>query len=330
MLGILLAVDDGLLQVIPGQDPIRAVEGPRMTGVDYRGDLAIAVAPGEGAWVFDDENDKWTHAWAGDASFGRIEPEGALLVGTHGAQLFRSENRGTTWQEVEGLQNVVKHRQMVTPTDHKQPYVAGVIFPKEGMLIGIAGGGAWFTRDGGGTWLQRSDGLDPMLHALQEHPEQADRLFATAGSGIYRSDDGGYSWVQSLGGLDRSWGGSIAVLPGTPDVLLLAAARHAPGLEGALFRSPNGGLTWSRIMLGDAGSEARSESATAVDGSQSDRGAGTGDEWPQIPCVTRLWDTEDTAFASAGDTVWASHDTGRNWMPLASGLPPANAIAAAF
>jgi len=318
MLGILLAVDDGLLQVIPGQDPTRAIEGPRMTGVDYRGDLGIAVAPGQGAWVHDDE--RWSQQWTGDASFGCVAPDGTLFVGTHGAQLYRSEDRGASWSEVEGLQNVVKHRRMVAPTGHKQAYIAGVLFPKDGILIGIAGGAAWYTRDGGGTWLQRSEGLDPMLHALQGHPEQVDRLFATADTGIYRSDDGGFSWVQSLGGLDRSWGGSIAVLPGTPDVLLLAAARHAPGGEGALFRSPNGGVTWSRIML---------DAKTSPAPSESDRGAG-GDDWARIPCVTRLWDSEDTAFASAGDTVWASHDTGRNWMPLASGLPPANAIAAAF
>ncbi len=319
MLGILLAVDDGLLQVVPGQEASRTIEGPRMTGVDYRGDLGIAVAPDGGAWVHD--GDGWTQSWEGDASFGRVAPDGALLVGTYSAQLFRSDDRGASWQEVEGLQNVVKHRKMVAPAGHKQAYIAGVLFPKDGMLIGIAGGGTWYTRDEGGSWLQRSDGLDHMLHALEGHPEQADRLFATADTGIYRSDDGGYSWVQSLGGLDRSWGGSIAVLPGTPDVLLLAVARHAPGEEGALFRSPNGGVTWARIML---------EGEAVGAPSESDRGAGSGDEWPRIPCVTRVWDSEDMAFAAAGDRVWASHDTGRNWMPLASGLPPANAIAAAL
>lgn len=317
MLGILLAVDDGLLQVVPGQEAVRAIDGPRMTSVDYRGDLGIAAAPDGGAWVYD--NERWTQSWTGDASFARVTPDGGLLVGTHGAQLHRSDDRGASWEQIEGLQNVVKHRKMVPPAGHKQAYIAGVLFPKDGMLIGIAGGATWYTRDGGTSWLQRSDGLDPMLHALQEHPEQADRLFATADTGIYRSDDGGYSWVQSLGGLDRSWGGSIAVMPGTPDVLLLAAARHAPGEEGALFRSPNGGVTWARVTL-------ETNAGTASD---SDRGAG-GDDWPRIPCVTRLWDSEDTAFASAGDKVWASHDTGRNWMPLAMGLPPANAIAAAF
>ena len=317
MLGILLAVDDGLLQVIPGAEPKRSVDGPRMSQVDYRDGLAIAAAPGEGLWVYDDE--RWEQRWKGDPSFARIAPDGTVWVGTHGAQLHLSEDRGRNWQEMDGLQNVIKHRRIGIPLGYRQPYVAGVIFPKLGALIGLAGGGAWHTRDGGRSWLERSDGLDSMLHQLAEHPEQADRLFATSGTGVYRSDDGGFSWVQSLGGLDRSWGGSLAILPGSPDVLLLAAARHPPGAEGALFRSPNGGVTWARVQLGDPPSSR----------SSSDRGAG-GDEWERIPCVARLWDSEDTAFASAGNTVWASHDTGRSWTPLATGLPPANAIVAAL
>ena len=133
-----------------------------------------------------------------------------------------------------------------------------------------------------------------------------DRVFASTDSGVYRSEDEGFSWVQSLGGLDRSWGGDLAIMPGSPDALLLAAARHAPGEEGALFRSANGGVTWARLMLGDE------------------------DEWDRIPVVTRLWDSEDTAFAAAGTGLWGSHDSGRNWMPLAEDIEPANAIASAL
>lgn len=319
MLGILLAVDSGLLQVIPGEKPIHAVKSTPMTSVDYRGDLAIAVSPGEGVWVFDGA--AWNQSWTGNASFGRIGPDGVLWVGTHGAHLHRSDDRGDNWREIHGLQNVIKHRQIKAPKGQQNPYVAGVLFPKEGMLVGIAGGATWFTRDNGETWLERSDGLDPLLHQLQEHPEQQDRLFASTGTGIYRSDDGGFSWVQSLGGLDRSWGGSIAVLPGTPDVLLFAAARQAPGIDGAIFRSPNGGVSWSRFLPEEENSRKHSEDEPEADAIA---------EWPQMPCVTRLWDSEDTAFISAGDKVWASHDKGRNWILIATGLPVANAIAAAF
>jgi hypothetical protein len=131
-------------------------------------------------------------------------------------------------------------------------------------------------------------------------------MFATADSGVYRSDDAGFSWLQSLGGLDRSWGNSLAVVPGAPDRLVLSVARHAEAREGALFRSANGGVTWSRVMLGGES------------------------EWPLAPVVTRMWDSEDTLFAAAGEQVWGSHDGGAAWIALAAGLPVSHAIAAAL
>jgi len=82
--------------------------------------------------------------------------------------------------------------------------------------------------------------------------------------------------------------------------------RRDPDLDGALFRSANGGVTWTRLMM-------ESE-----------------DEWEHAPLVARLWDSEDTLFAVAGDKVWGSHDGGRSWVTLADGIPQALALAPAL
>jgi photosystem II stability/assembly factor-like uncharacterized protein len=304
VLGILLAVDEGLLEVLPGSDPTTAISGHRFTSVDYADGIGLAAAPGEGVWV--NSGSAWAQLWDGDPETVRVSPQRHLFIGTHDGRLFASEDQGLSWQELEGLINVYRHNKFIAPAGWERPFLAGVAFTKEGLLVGIGGGGVWHTRDRGGSWLRRGDGLDPKLHRLRAHPEVRDRVFASTDSGVYRSEDEGFSWVQSLGGLDRSWGGDIAIMPGSPDALLLAVARHAPGEEGALFRSANGGVTWARVMLGDE------------------------DEWDRIPAVTRLWDSEDTAFVAAGERLWASHDSGRHWMPLGEGLPPANAIASAL
>ena len=115
-------------------------------------------------------------------------------------------------------------------------------------------------------------------------------------SGFHRTEDGGVTWVQSISGLDRGWAGDLAVMPGAPDALVLACARREPGEEAALFRSANGGLTWTRSML---------------DGE---------DEWEQLPLLARLSDSDDTLFTAAGDKLWGSHDAGRSWVMLADGL----------
>lgn len=306
MLGIVLGTEDGILELIPGSEPERPVTGIRVTSLDYRDGVAVAAAEDEGVWVHDGR--RWEQRWEGEPTAVRVAPDGRLYAGTEAAGLWLSDDRGETWNEIEGMRNVVRHNSFRAPAGHAAPYVAGVAFPKEGVLVAIAGGGAWFTRDDGQSWLERGDGIDHALHAMREHPEQRDRVFASAESGFYRSDDGGFSWVQSIGGLDRSWGGSLAVMPGSPDTLLFAAASRSDGGGGALFRSANGGVSWKWVDLGDDS---------------------LGD-WDHMPVVARVWDSEDTAFAAGGGRVWGTHDAGRSWLELADGLPTPLAITAAL
>lgn len=301
-LGIVLATDEGILQVVPGGNPERAVPGHRFTSIDYYDGLCIAGAPGVGVWVHNGK--KWGQRWTGDPRSVTVTTGGDLYIGTMDGLLLRSTDKGETWVDIEGVKNVVKNPNFSPPAGESKVAIVSVGDVMEGIILGIAGGGAWYTRDEGKTWLRRSDGLDAKVHRIWVHAEQRDRLFATADRGVFRSEDEGFSWLQALGGLDRSWGGTLAVLPGAPDTLVLSMARHAPGLEGAVFRSPNGGVTWQRLMLEDE------------------------DEWDRVPCVVRPWDWEDLVFIAAGDKIFASHDRGRSWIGLMNGLPVANAITA--
>ncbi|MDA0365651.1 MAG: hypothetical protein O3B31_10580 [Chloroflexi bacterium] len=304
MLGILLGGDEGLLEVIPGSAPERVIADQAFTSLDYRAGVALAGAPGAGAWVHTGK--RWEQCLEGAVHAVRVAPDGRLYAGLEPAAVFVSSDRGVTWREFESVRHIVRHNRFATPAGHDAPFIADFAFPKEGLLLAITGGGVWHTHDDGRSWLRRGDGLDVSVHALLEHPEQRDRMFATADSGVFRSEDAGFSWLQSLGGLDRSWGGGLAIVPGAPDRLVLSASRHAHGVDGALFRSANGGVTWSRVMLEQE------------------------DEWPLAPVVTRVWDSEDTLFAAAGDKLWGSHDGGRQWLALAEDLPTSRAIAAAL
>ncbi len=303
-LGIVLATDEGLLQVVPGGNPERAVSGHRFTSVDYYDGLCIAGAPGEGVWVHNGK--KWARRWDGDPRSVSVTTTFDLYIGTTDGGLVRSTDRGESWEEITGVKNVIKNASFSPPAGESKVAIVGVANVVEGIILGIGGGGAWYTRDDGKTWLRRADGLDAKMHGIWVHAEHRDRIFATADRGIFRSEDEGFTWVQSMGGLDRSWGGTLAVMPGAPDTLVASVARHPGGAEGAVFRSPNGGVTWQRLMLEQE------------------------DEWERIPCVIRPWDWEDLTFVAAGDKIFASHDRGRSWIGLGEGLPVANAATASI
>jgi len=304
-LGIVIAHDDGLAQVIPGGKSETVVSGERFTSVSYYDGLAIAAAPEKGVWVHNMKN--WQQVWEGNARTVAAIGTGDLFIATADGKLLKSADRGVEWEELESAAALIKHGQRMVPmAGESRPFVTGVVQSDQGIVISVGGGGCWYTRDKGNTWLKHSDGLDAKTHGIWAHPEKKERLFATADSGVFRSEDEGYSWLQSQGGLDRAWGGSMAVLSGAPDTLVVSMARHAPGVDGAVFRSANGGATWTRVSLEGE------------------------DEWDRVPCVERPWDWEDVVFISAGTRLFASHDKGRNWIGLSDGLPVANAIAASL
>ena len=233
-------------------------------------------------------------------------------VGAAPPRLLRSEDKGASWEASPTLESVVRYQRNRSTAPGKAEWaLTAIAFPPDGALAGVSGAGVWLSMDEGRSWMPRSEGIDPAIAALYEHPEQKDRVYAITRSGLYRSEDGGYTWLQSLTGLDRSLAHSLSVLPGTVDTLVLSAARRRASEAGALFRSTDGGVRWSRLAIGEE------------------------DEWPAAPAVTRLGGSLDTTFVLAGGRVWASHDRGLGWRPLtgeddAARLPPARALAVSF
>ena len=332
-LGILIGVDDGLLECVPGGRTERGIDGPRITSIDARGDLAIASAPGDassgGAWVHNGL--RWRQVWSGDARCVQIgaSHDGAiypLYLSTGDGHLLRSLDEGATWVDVRGTTDLWRggilggtHGAHATSNAIAVTGVVEVRSPARGnaptgtggLVVAFDGGGTWFTPNDGDTWLRRGEGIDPAVQRLYRHPDIADRLYVTTASGMYRSTDEGYTWLQSLKDLDRGWGGSLAVLPGPTDSLVLSLARtssNGEGHDGALFRSVNAGLTWARVLL---------------DGVTGDE-----DEWERVPAVVGPRELDGVTFVAAGSRLHASHDRGRTWTPLAEGLPPANVLAA--
>ena len=326
MLAILLGTADGLLEIVPGEEPRPALEGLPVNALDYRAGVAVAGVGGHGVWAHLGEDrkrvtgargDGWEQVWEGHPRTVRAAPGGELYIGAGPPGLFAVlPGGGGGANELWALRSALQTGgRLQTPEGAEHPYVAGIAFtdrgPEQGLFVGIAGGGMCYAPDGGGgvsieRFERRSAGLDPDVTGMWSHPERAERLFASTAGGFFCSEDAGLRWVRLGSDLDRSWAGDAVVLPGAPDVLLLSCARRPPGLEAALFRSRDGGVSWARVRLGEEY------------------------EWDRAPLLTRLWESEDTVFAFAGGALWASHDAGASWVRLADGLPPATALAAAL
>jgi photosystem II stability/assembly factor-like uncharacterized protein len=257
------------------------------------------------------------HVEPGHAS----EPDTLWLGATPGA-LFRSGDKGETWEPVMGL---VQHE----TRDRWQPGAGGMcchsiqIDPEspQTMYAAISAAGSFRTDDGGETWVPANNGVaadfmpdDPFpavgqcVHKLLLHPERPDRLWQQNHCGVYRSDDRGDSWERlEQNGLPSGFGFPLALHPRDPDVAYVipeegAENRVTPNGELGVYRTSDGGATWTLL---EDGLPKPAWGAVMREGFASD---------------TR--DPAGIYFGTQSGSVFVSTSEGTSWTEVARQLPP--------
>lgn len=118
------------------------------------------------------------------------------------------------------------------------------------ILVGTAGQGILRSSDDGATWhrlgLKEAIEFDGVVRALLVDPRNPERIFAGADAGICLSEDGGvhFKRLDSPANGMHVW--SLAIDPRNSDVIY--AGTGAPS-RAAMFRSTDGGKTWTRLGI---------------------------------------------------------------------------------
>ena len=132
------------------------------------------------------------------------------------------------------------------------------------FYMGTAGGGIYKTIDAGTRWTNISDGFlsTASVGAVTVAPSNPNLLYAGmgentarantlhSGDGVYKSTDAGKSWVH-LGLAATEVISRILIDPRNPDIVYVAAqgALYAPSDARGVYRTTNGGRTWSRVLF---------------------------------------------------------------------------------
>jgi photosystem II stability/assembly factor-like uncharacterized protein len=202
--------------------------------------------------------------------------------------------------------------------------VAGVPGDASTFYFGAVAGGVWKTSDGGGTWQVLTDGTPiSSVGAIAIAPSNHDIIYVgtgeaaprgnmTYGDGVYKSVDGGKSWSH-IGLRDTRQIGALIVDPNNPDIVLVAGLGHAFGAntERGVFRSTDGGKSWSKVLYKD-------ENTGAIDVSFDPHDAHI--------VYAALWQArrQPWNFSSGGpgSGLYRSTDGGVSWKQLTgNGLP---------
>ena len=135
--------------------------------------------------------------------------------------------------------------------------VTGVIGQPGVFYAGMPQGGIWKTTSAGVTWFPIFDQETSVdsIGAIQVAPSNPDIVYAGAGdairgslgNGMWKSTDAGKAW-QHIGLEDSVKIASILVDPTDPNLVIVAALGDATHHGGGVFRSTDGGQTWSIVL----------------------------------------------------------------------------------
>ena len=170
-----------------------------------------------------------------------------ILAGTQFAVMFRSEDHGRTWRELdlddifEICSNKIESRFTQIIFDPVDPRLAWASVELDS---------AWRSTDGGITWRKTTKGMDAKdIHRLAVGKNGVRRVFAATDRGFYVSNDNGESWEKDL--VDSPSDYMRAVVPRADQggVIFLTNGDGPPGSWGRLMRSRDYGSHWEQAWL---------------------------------------------------------------------------------
>ncbi len=203
--------------------------------------------------------------------------------------------------------------------------VVGVLNDPMTYYFGSVGGGVFKTTDAGLSWKNISDGYfktgsvgamaiaesdqNIIYVGMGEHAVRG--VMTSHGDGMYKSMDAGKTWTHI--GLDKSRHiAEIRIHPTNPDVVYVAVqgAVHNASEDRGVYKSEDGGATWTKILYVDENTGAADLSMDVTN--------------PRV-LYAGMWDHRrypwQVKSGGAGSGLHKSTDGGKTWTKLEKGLP---------
>lgn len=192
------------------------------------------------------------------------------------------------------------------------------------FYIGVNNGGVWRSSDFGHTWVPVFDDQPTgSIGALAVAPSDPNIIYVgsgeglqrpdlSVGDGVFKSTDAGKTW-KYMGLNDAQQIGAVLVDPRDPNKVYVAVLGHphGPNEQRGVFKSTDGGSSWSKILYKDENTGAI---ALAFDPSN-----------PEI-IYADLWAArqgpwENGSWEGKTSGLFKSTDAGTSWHQLTKGLP---------
>ncbi len=248
---------------------------------------------------------------------------GVVWCGTIPGGLFRSEDRGDSWQFVESFWSLPA-RQKWFGGGFDDAGIHSISVDPRGpgrVVVGVSCGGAWRTDDGGNTWVvaamgMRSDFVPEELaadpdtqdpHRIVRCSASPDVLWTQHHCGIFRSVDNGDHWTEIADAGPSTFGFAVAVHPVDPET-----AWFVPAISDEVRVPVDGKLVVTRTRDGGATFDVLSD--------------GLPDDRAYDLIYRHGLDVDETGerliMGSTTGSLWWSANGGDSWRSFSTGLPP--------
>ncbi len=235
-------------------------------------------------------------------------------IGAAGGGVWKSANGGATWTPVFEKEPVSAVGAVtIDPTNDNVVWVGtGESNPRNDVTYGD---GVYKSTDGGKTW--HNMGLQATRHIsrILVDPKNADHVIVgafgdpfrdSADRGVYVSNDGGRTWSKTLYVGPQSGAAELAMDPNDSSIVYASIWQfrrepwtfHSGGPDDGIWRSNDGGKTWTRLTGHGLPGGYMGRSAVAIAPSDSKR----------VYAV----------IEAKGGILWRSDDGGNNWTMVSS------------
>ncbi|HET7813620.1 MAG TPA: hypothetical protein VFL13_04540 [Candidatus Baltobacteraceae bacterium] len=281
--------------------------------------LALLIAaPASAAAPY--ENLKWRvvgPAVAGGrvpAVAGTASDVNLYYIGAAGGGVWKTVNGGATWSPVFDKEDVSSIGAVtIDPTNENVVWVGtGESNPRNDVTYGD---GVYKTTDGGKTWTNMGLAATRHISRILVDPKNADHVIVGAfgdpfhdstDRGVYVTNDGGKTWSKTLYVGPQSGAAELAMDPNDPSIIFASIWQfrrepwtfHSGGKDDGIWRSADGGKTWTRLTGHGLPLGLTGRSAVAIAPSNSKR-------------IYALIEAKD-------GILWRSDDGGENWTMVSN------------
>ncbi|MDH5683952.1 MAG: T9SS type A sorting domain-containing protein [candidate division WOR-3 bacterium] len=205
-----------------------------------------------------------------------------IWAGTYGGGAYKSEDDGLTWQQKNnGITDQRVQGLAIDPSEPNQIYTATTSYQGSGGIFKTTNGGENWTKvwdsaacsriaidisrpsriwagaqypgyilrstDYGLNWqIMFNTGNGEMIRSICVDPADSQIVYVGDYSSLYKSENGGSSWTDITPPVNGEFN-SIVVDPIVHEVVYVGVADWGDSLDSGVWKSDDGGLTWTRI-----------------------------------------------------------------------------------